>query len=554
MLYNNIQTAGGHFRPAPATQQAYSVPASVGGMNALDSVTAMAADECLYCHNLVPSEYGLRLRRGYREWARGLGGQSVGTIIPFEGQAKSPDPSKLFAATRNGIYDVTLSGTVAPVQGVAFVENDNEAGVGVFTEMTNDAGRRVLMYADESNGLYYYSEDTGLWTRPIFNLSVTPPAGRVAPVAADIVFVVVWKTRLWIVERGSGDAWYLQPSAVEGTVDLFNFGAKLSKGGYVQAIYNWTIDGGAGSDDNMVVMGSGGDVLIYGGLDPESGPFELIGSFFIGKFPRSRKLAIAYGGELYAISTYGVISIRQLLQGVLYEAPSVGPSSKINRYLREVVALGLDSHSWALHTYPGDGFMQIIAPYNVDNRANALQYQQNLLTQSWGLWRGVPIASAANWKGQYIIGTPDGRVVEYTGTLDEASNFAGALPGVAIEYDVLTSYVAPNGNPTTNKIVGFIRAKQITRASVAATIRAVYDYELTPTLPAGNTPPADPDGALWDTGLWDAAVWAGAPGPESSTVGTMGIGRVVAIAMRGQSTERLTFVAWDVAYTEGTFL
>jgi hypothetical protein len=335
----------------------------------------------------------------------------------------------------------------------------------------------------------------------------------------------------------------------------------MDKGGYLQAIYNWTIDGGAGSDDNMVVMGSGGNVLIYGGTDPSTTDFTLIGSFFVGAFPLSRKLAIAYGGELYVVSSYGLISLRQLLQGVLVDDPSAGPSSKINRFLREVVADGLDSYVWALHVYPGDGFMQIMAPYNTGSRVNAIQYQQNLLTRGWGMWRGVPAVCAAPWEGRYMMGTPDGRVLEYYGGLDENSAFIGSDPGVAIEYSILTSYVAPGGNPVTNKIVDFIRAQQITRVDVNANIRAIYDYELNPMI-AAATGAAGPDGgALWgvsavdpDAGVWDSAVWAGSPGPQSLTVGSLGQGRVVAIAMRGMSSERMTFVSWDVAYHEGTFL
>ena len=67
----------------PPTIQSLPVPASVGGINAQDGLMMMPPQDCLYCYNLMPSEYGMRLRKAYRQWATGVNGD-VRTIINYE--------------------------------------------------------------------------------------------------------------------------------------------------------------------------------------------------------------------------------------------------------------------------------------------------------------------------------------------------------------------------------------------------------------------------------------------------------------------------------------
>ena len=86
----------------PPTVQTFTVPASVGGINALSSMMEMPPEDCIWCTNLMPSEYGMRLRKGYTEWANGLGGECR-TIIPFEGQVADATADKMWAVTEDGI-------------------------------------------------------------------------------------------------------------------------------------------------------------------------------------------------------------------------------------------------------------------------------------------------------------------------------------------------------------------------------------------------------------------------------------------------------------------
>ena len=91
----------------PPTYKPHVVPASVGGINALDSLISMPQQDCIYCWNIAPSEYGLRVRKGYSQWVEGMDGD-VKSLVQFEGQLESSSTDRLFGVTSAGIYNITL--------------------------------------------------------------------------------------------------------------------------------------------------------------------------------------------------------------------------------------------------------------------------------------------------------------------------------------------------------------------------------------------------------------------------------------------------------------
>ena len=67
-------------RPSPATAKSTTVPACTAGVNALSGFMEMGPTDCIWTYNLMPVEYGMRLRKGYREWATGING-AVRTVL-----------------------------------------------------------------------------------------------------------------------------------------------------------------------------------------------------------------------------------------------------------------------------------------------------------------------------------------------------------------------------------------------------------------------------------------------------------------------------------------
>ena len=510
----------------------------MGGVNALDPLIAIPPQDCFYTFNLMPSEYGLRLRKGYREWATGIGttDTEVRTIVPFEG--KDPGNNKLFAVTADGIYDVTTDGATAPTRVVTFADTNLNAGYASWTEMTLDNGDQKLFVADERNGLHIYDEDTDVWSIPAFT----------GVNSADIAFVMLHKQRLWAIPKGGTDAYYGPVDSIAGTFTKFTFGSKFKYGGELLCLTNWTLDGGDGLDDYLVGVSRGGDVLAYRGSDPSSPDWTLTGSFFIGEVPNSRQITQGHGGQLFILSTFGVTSIQDLVQGVDPSDNSKSQSAKINRILRQRVIDKKQFEGWAIITHPADGFLQIIEPWV--NAADAIQYNQNLLTQAWGYWRNIPMKCGETWAAGYYMGGPDGQVYVYDGTLDNTTIAEGA--GAGVEFSVLTSFQAV-GDHATYKMNGLIRVVGVVGGDVSYNMKSVWDYDILDEAnpPAGGSATSP---ATWDSAVWDAGEWDGPVNGAYKIEGGSGIGRTLAVAMKGESQSRITIVGWDLTVTTGGFL
>ena len=547
MVYRRSTGALGRAQ-APSVKST-SIPASVGGVNALDSLMAMPPQDCLFSYNLMPVEYGLRVRNGYEEWANGAVGD-IRTVIGYESDDTSLVNDKLWGVTENGIYDMTVFGTTVPVQDVVFGVTGVDSGYGVTAAFDTDASDHYLFYADSRNGVYQYTEASG-WTVPVgwtyedpLNVGVQIPF----PVE-DVAFIMIHKLRIWVILESSSEAWYLPLYSIAGELKVFSFGSKLVRGGALMGLYDWTLDGGDGVDDYLIGVGRAGDLVIYRGADPEASDWQQVGSWFIGTVPSSRRLAAQYGGELYVLSTFGITSVGDLLRGVDVSATNQSPSAKVNRFLRHDVEAGKDRHEWALYTYPADGFLQIVTPE--PNGSDFVQYNQNLTTKAWGFWRSVPAISADTWNGAYYIGSKAGVLYEYTGDRD-GRTLVGGL-GDAIEFETLTSY-SGLGSHGNYKLAGLVRTITISEGPFAYNTKVLYDYELEPPEFTTDILTGDTSPNLWDSAIWDAALWDYVREANSRVLGSLGMGRAIAVYLKGSTIGRLNVVGWDVMLTEGGLL
>lgn len=549
-MYYRTRTVGRMGAPQPPAAQPVTIPASVGGVNRLDALIALPPQDCCYTFNLMPAENGMQLRRGYREYATGIGTTEteVRAIIPFEGT--DPANDKLFAATADGIYDITTDGETSPTRVVTFSVTTNNAGYCNWTEFTTDAEETYLFVACPQNGLWQYNEGAGTWARPSFTYD--PGSGSTAFPDEDVAFVALHKQRLWVVMQDSTDSYYTGVASIAGDLTKFTWGSKFRYGGNLLGLYTWSLDGGDGIDDYFVGISRGGDVLAYRGPDPSDAGWTITGSYFVGEMPASRRCVIPYAGELYILSTYGITSLRDLVQGVDASNYLQSPSAKINPLLRKAVLEQKEKFEWAMSIFPGDGFLQIVAPW--DFTAQATQYVQNLLTRAWGFWSNVPIKCADTWEGDYYMGGEDGVVYAYEGVLDGVTIVDAETSGSVIEFSCLTSF-NPLGPHANYAQVGHIRAVTISGGAdtVELNTKAVYDYAIREeALAPGGDPSVD--ASAWDSAIWGASVWSGERSGQSSLEGADGIGRVAAVAMRGSAASRLTLIGWDMTFTPAAFL
>ena len=535
---------GASQRAQPTTLEVSVLPSPIKGIDGRLNLASNDPMNAVYAYNMVPSEYGMRTRLGYREWVTNLEtgpglGTGVGTLIPYTSTAAAAVSDKLFAVTNEGIWDVSLR-TATPVLALTFPIVNFGAGFGNFSHYTDQNGDDLILYADEANGLQQYDPVLDTWAAATGITGVDP---------LNIVFVVVHKLRVWFAERNTTNGWYLAVGAATGAATKFSFGAKFRHGGDLVGLYNWTIDSGAGIDDFLVAISRGGDVLPYRGEDPSAAAtWSIVGTFFIGEIPIGRRIASEYGGDLRVLSDYGLTSMADLLRGVAGTSSEKEDNVKIARFLRRDMELLRSQRGWDIILSPNEGTLIVNTPRrqaDVD-----LEYVLSLSVSGWGFWRELPMLSGQAWQSVMHVGTLDNRVLRMD--VDTDNELIDGTPGQPLSWSMLQNFLDA-GTPSRFKRGHFIRPNFISEQPVGVTTRFVYDFDIPANLALPPTTFVGND--LWDTGVWDTAVWSEALfASKTVTTGGWGRGRTFGIAMRGASFSRLTLVSTDVMWTvEGMF-
>ena len=534
-------------RPAPQSAQVSRFPAPLMGMDSRATLSRESLDHCVYSYNLLPTEQDMRVRKGYREWQTGLildpqVFAGVHTIIPFDGIEEQGGQDRLFAVTNEGIWDVTQP-AAQPTLKLGFTIITEASGYGPYAHYVDNDESDVLFYADQLNGLFAYDYLTDTWAQA---------TGIIGPVVDNIKYVTLHKQRLWLIEENSTSAWYLPIGSKQGDATQFFFGAKFRRGGYLEGIFSWSIDGGAGVDDIFVAVSSSGDVVVYQGDDPSSvETWSIKGTYFIGSLPVGPNFGTEQGGELFLLSSHGLVSMNSLLQGV--DSEGLNPASaaaKIAGILRRRMGKDRTRYGWSIEAIPSEGGLIISTPIDTDNRP--IQYYYNISLRAWALARDLPAECFSSWKGKVTFGDAAGRVL-YMDTQADNIKIAptpGEINATPIEFSMLTSFTA-FGQEGVFKRVSQIRPDFVAIVAPAYFVQARYDYRLSEALNPVTGKPTFV--SVWDDGLWDSAIWGEGEVGEAfnSAYGGWGIGRHIAVATKGYTYNTTRLIGWDVIYTTG---
>jgi hypothetical protein len=539
---------------APSAQTAW-VDAPVGGLNTVAPGKAMPPQDCLSLWNMVVAENGLRSRLGSREWCTGLTGASdnlVRSVLPFKGSQSSKD--RVFACTSSGIYDVTSS-SAAPSLKIAFADTTGDAGYGIPHALVTAAGH-FLAYADEKNGLYYYTESTDTWAK----VAMGGGASQIATIdPADIRFVTTFKHFVIFALKDSQSLYYLPSGTIYGTAAAFPLAGQFLHGGNVVGMWSCTYDGGAGMDDSLVVIAAGGDLVIYQGTDITSAStFGLKGRWFMGGIPAGRHIASNIGGDLLIITKMGLLPLSRLVTGSSLEDSRLYETFKISNLFNQLMLTRSGLKGWSIRLNPEDNTLLVTVP-TYDSQA-CEQLAMSVPAKSWSRYDSLGIGNGTAWanagfyssethNGKLYFGTVDGRVLIHDGYIDGAL-LSDANAYTAIQWRVLTAFRnLENGN---QKQVQLIRPTVLSEtANPSYSCEAKYRYDMTEL---ASVSVGAPGNGSWDTGTWDSAVWGDGLTPSVGVTGAAGMDSDFAIAMRGAAIGRTIIVGWDVAFTQGGFL
>jgi len=521
------------FQPQQQRTQAMNVPAPMRGIMTSVPLSEMDKSNTITTINMRSNAYGLSVRKGYRQWClnRDIAGDGIKTIIPGNSSGRLNTGDKLFCTTNDGIYEITTFGAQAVKRVDAdFPNKSPDAGWCSWHNFTNAGGLQYILICDLINGYYFYDFDEDTFSK----VEAGTGPGKINGVnPAEFCFVTVWKNRVWFVQRDSTRGWYLDTVGIfTGKVTPFDFGSKMRYGGFLKGLYSWTLDAGVGVDDHLVATSSEGDIIVYTGTDPTTaGGFGMKGVWFIGETPRGRRGCSEFGGDLLVASQFGLVPLSRMVSGMadtenLYITQQINPLYRL-RYEEREQLFGFEAKFC-----PAEGLVFILWP-KLENR-NHVQLAYEPTTQSWTVYEGVPALTIETYRGKTYIGTRDNEIFTLEAGPDRVMLDEEVSP-LAIDFGLISSF-SDLGMPATFKRAQFIRPVFIADNVPSYAVAARYDYDISDI---GATPPYSPfTVGVWNDALWDIGKWGGGYQIDQPVYGAEGMGRTVAIILRGTSSSQ----------------
>lgn len=456
-------------------EQAFALPAPVGGWNTQVSQAAMDPRYAIYMDNWWPTARSVQIRKGATNWVTGLGSVPIKSLMTWEGLTSS----KLFAATDAGVYDVTSSGTFGAVS--TAVTNGRLEYVNFRT-----SGGSFLVCVNGTDELRYFN---GTVWATVANFSIS---GGGTLNTTDISFIQSFKRGLYFIKKDSMSFFYLPIDQITGTVSEFPLGALFSKGGKIVAMGTWTVDGGAGVDDLFAVVSSKGQIAIYKGTDPSSAStWAVVGVYDLGE-PLGPRCFAKLGGDLIYLSNYGCAGLSRALQSTKVGLdPSI--SNTIAEAFGDASASYGENEGWQLVFHPNHNLFIANIPVNSYNTSH--QYVMNTETGAWARFIG--------WDAYCFVVYNKTLYMGMTGKVAKAWQDGGDFDGLINCYvKQAPTYLSPRARM---KKVDQLQPIFKLGGKVAVDIAIDSDFEdLTTYNPAVFSSVAN---SRFDAAIFDTAVW-----------------------------------------------
>lgn len=501
-------------RRGKATGRTESVPAPIGGLNAVDSIAAMPPTDAIILDNWFPQPTSVILRNGSSSWSTGLPGW-VETIMAYNNKAGT---EKIFGISGTAVYDCSTSGAV---------------GAAVVTALTN--ARWESINVPTPGGAYLYAAngidkplnyDGATWVK--VDAASTPAITGVT--TTGLFCPQLWGSRVWFVEKDTTKAWYLPVQAVGGAATSFDLAAQFSLGGYLTAIMTFSLSSVTNFDDYIGFLSSEGQLVVYRGTDPASATtFARVGSYNAGK-PIGRRCWFKYGADAIIISSDGLLSVSRLISVGIQQTEDA-----VSYKIQALVALDVGAYSanygWQGVVHPMGSKIIVNVPETTNSRYH--QYVQSTLSPTWctfGLlnspWNAACFCVSGDrlfWGGNTKVYLGD------TGRNDDGAQiFGSGMPAF--------SYLKTN----RQKRATMVRPVLLTDGPVTPALGLNVDFSN--NLPTGTTTFSTTAGAIWDTAKWDVGMWSSNPTVQKNWQTVYGVGFTFALYMQIATT--VSSVQW----------
>lgn len=452
----------------------YDFPAPTGGWRTDVTLSDMPPDAAAIMDNFFPEANKIRARRGNAPYATGLGSGSVNTIIAYNGASL-----KMFGACGAHIYDITSPGAVGAAA-VSGLTNDYWS----YTNFTNSGGKWIRLVNGSDTPLLF---DGTTW-------GTSPAITGTGLTTSNLMKVTAYRSRLWFLEKGTTNLWYLGTDAVGGAANVLNVGNVMKHGGNLVAIGVWSIPVYTGINQSLVLVSDQGEIIVYQGSNPaDATNWSLLGTFKQGR-PIGDRCLLNVGGDLAILTQDAIVPLSQAIKLDRGAIDQGSITAKIAPSWSDAVANCGNVVGWSIVAFP----QRRMAIVNVPQTDGTVQFVMNTTTGAWCRFTNIPAFCWETWNDGLYWGGARGTVLKAeTGSLDNAAaidclavgafrRMKGGLPQKQARILSLSLFLGPNSNAFAGISVDYKTA--VPTATVAGVPRPV---------------------ALWDVALWDIALWPG---------------------------------------------
>jgi hypothetical protein len=533
----------------------------------------MSPTQAVILENLFPTSGGVQVRKGWYKYYYGIPNE-VQTILKYN----APDGTEeIFAAAGGYFIDATGGGAynagdiVAPASGT--FANDKWQ----YVQMANQFGDFTEAVNGEDTPQKYNGTT---WSDATLTISAADALLYPDWEPELLISVAQMHRRLWFVEKDSSRVWYLPVDQVEGELALFDCGEIFPLGGYVQFCMSWSVDTGAGMDDQSVFVSSKGNVAVFSGIDPDTvETFTLSGVYTIGATV-GRRCACPYGSDVLILTEDGVVALtsvlsqsKMLMQPPLTDIIQPRLSALVDQYSTEF--------GWDLFTSQRHNQLMI----NVPATAQTYQYVMNTILDAWCVFLGYQATCWENFYEEPVFGGAGTPSIETLFRVTSTGEFRVTSTGdsrILYEGTSAGGYVGKawsgyvdNPNPATNigtsissrclQAFNYFGGPQQKMWSMARPIFLSDRKPLTSVLfntdfeIADNFLPLPPFlnsgvSSLWDAALWDVGVWAEEQLTWKQWYSLNDLGFTGAIFLKTGSVADTKWVSTDFQFISGSTL
>lgn len=491
------------------------IPSPTDGWDQISPLAEMDPKRAPILKNWVPRPGFVEARQGYFAW-NNPSSSPVESLMVY----RPPSGETMFAAAGSSIYDVSTYGISTAVQ--TGLGSARWQYIGNFTP---SGAATVLQCVNGTDALRQWNGT--VWSQPVIT------GLDAGDTTASFINIFAQKQRLWYVVKNSTKVYFMPTQAIQGAIaGKQDFGALFSRGGYLIAIADWTIDGGNGPQDYAAFISSRGQVALYAGTDPtNASTWTLVGVFTIAP-PIGYRCAYGIGSDVAIITQQGVLPISQVLPFDPSADRSVAITARIQNAMATAAQIGGTFFGWELKTFP----MQQLLFLNVPTAENETQeqYVMNTLTGAWCHFTGWNANTFEIFNDLLYFGDDKGFVNQgYSGLADGTA-------GVQLDMQCAFNWF---DEPGKVKRMTMIQPLLTTQGNLSPTLAVDTDFATSNTQNVINVSAA---GVLWDAAIWDQSLW-----PTGSTnyiqwLSVEALGHAFAARMNFTLPVRLTGVPLSV--------